>query len=175
MLGPHTLDLLWCERIRVLALFRRWSQGILLLAAKGIFSAPCHLAVCNAQRGSEVPFPRWPALDIQTGRTVAKPLGTRPGLTTCSQLFGSSTFFPVFLKPDNSSLSTAGLWPGPSHPTDINAARLMGQGDGEPGLGRPQPRILPLLSLIFSFSPHRDLNHFAALRLQVSEHKGPQR
>lgn len=110
MLETHTLDR------RFFVLFRLWSQGVLLLAAKGIFRAPSHLAVSDAQRGDGVPSPRWPTLDIQAGRTVAKPLGTRPELMTCSQLFGSSAFFPVFLEPDNSSLSTTGLWPGPRPP-----------------------------------------------------------
>ena len=31
---PHTLELHWCAVVCCLVLFRHWSQGVLLLAAK---------------------------------------------------------------------------------------------------------------------------------------------
>lgn len=70
---------------------------------------------------------------------------------------------------------SAGPGLGPGHPTDINAARLMGRVDREPGLWGHSPRYSLCSALFFPpLSPGR-LGHFSALGSQVSEHKGPQR
>lgn len=51
------------EGHEVPCLIKMLEAGCLLFAAKGIFSAPHHLAASDAQRGNKLPSPRWLPLD----------------------------------------------------------------------------------------------------------------
>lgn len=113
--GATHPDLQWCKMIRFFVLFRCWSQGFLLLVAKDIFSAPCRHAVFDVPKGNEEPSPCWLTLDIQAQRTVAKPLGTWPELTTCSRLLEALHSFLCFSS-QTIPPSQRWSWPGPRPP-----------------------------------------------------------